>query len=93
MSDEIGPNMRKLIAQYIGREAIPPKGGLEEAFNFFQNDEHRRQVVASAMSKVEELMKSVKPHFPTKTDEEIAEILVGKIEEKKRSGPGYRKNV
>lgn len=88
MSD-FGPNMRALIALFIGDEAIPKGGGMQDALEFFGNDEKRMIVIGSAIKKANALMESVKPFFNTNSDELIAGELVEKIKQQKRSG--YRR--
>ena len=80
---DIGPNMRKLITVFIAREAIPPSGGIEDAFKFFSDPEIRKQVLADATRNKNSLIETMRIMFPSYSDEELASYALSKIEEKK----------
>ena len=86
MTKNYGPNVTKLITRFIAREAIPPGGGIAAGLEFFQNPVLRKQVLEIAEAKALEAIFLVQsaPDNPYKTDEEIAKVLLDKLEERKR---------
>jgi hypothetical protein len=81
-----GPNVTKLIVKFIAREAIPSGGGLADGIEFIRNSERRKQVLESAEVKAIQAIQLIKsaPDNPFgNDDEQIAGILLKKIEEKK----------
>lgn len=81
-----GPNMKKLLTQFIAREAIPPGEGLNAGLAFFTDEEHRKQVIEKAEVKMNDAIKAVKTAFDNPygdDDEAIAEAVLKQIEEKK----------
>ncbi len=87
MSD-YGPNVTKLILQFVAREAVPPGGGLVSGLKFFQDKEHRNRVMAKAVVDANAAILLIKsaPDNPYGNDDEvIAKVLLEKIEERKRT--------
>jgi hypothetical protein len=85
-----GPNVARLIIKFIARGAIPSGGGLADGLEFFSNREKRQQVLALAETKALESIQSIKsaPDNPYgNNDEDIARVLLEKIEERKQLGP------
>lgn len=80
-----GPNVTQLIVRFISREAVPPGGGLAAGISFFQDSELRKQVIeraeANAMAAIQ-LIKTAPDNPYGDDDEEIAGMLLKKIEEK-----------
>lgn len=83
-----GPNVTKLMAKFIAREAIPPDGGIADGIEFIRNPERRKQVLESAEAKALQAIQLIKstPDNPFgDDDEQIATDLLQKIEESSRA--------
>jgi hypothetical protein len=86
MSDH-GKNVTRLILQFVPREAIPPGGGLADALLFFQDAEHRKQVLDNAEAlamRAIELIKSAPDNPYGDDDETIAAEILRQIQERKK---------
>jgi hypothetical protein len=80
-----GPNVTELIIRFIAREAVPPGGGLADGIEFFKNPERRKQILAKAESNAIaaiQLIKTAPDNSFGDDDEEIAGMLLKKIEER-----------
>jgi hypothetical protein len=85
---DYGPNVTKLITQFIAREAVPPGGGLVSGLKFFQDKEYRKQVLVKAEADALIAIKAIQnaPDNSYGDDPEvIAGALLEKIEERKRT--------
>jgi hypothetical protein len=83
-----GPNVTKLITQFIAREAVPPGGGLVSGLKFFQDKEYRKQVLKKAEADALTAIKAIQsaPDNPYGDDPEvIAGALLEKIRERKEA--------
>lgn len=81
----MGPNMKKLICEKMARDAIPPGSGVAAGVAFLSDP---KKIVAGAQSAsnwVKFAIKLVKeaPDSKYTDDEEIAGIILKKIEEKR----------
>lgn len=76
----------RLLAMYISVEAIPKGGGFSDGVNFILNPELRKKGIETAEKKMAEAISVIRsfPGYENKSDEEIAKILVDKINERKR---------
>ena len=87
-SSKHGPNVTKLIIQFIAREAIPPGGGgLANAIEFFKNQEKRMEILAKAEADALQAIRLIRaaPDNPYgDSDEDIAAAILLKVEERKR---------
>ena len=93
MSKNYGPNVTKLILQFVACEAIPTG---EEVFGsvmtFFRDADKRKQILNKAETDALSAIKLIKsaPDNPFgDNDEAIAGILLQKIEERKIQQRGY----
>jgi hypothetical protein len=79
-----GPNVRKLLAEFIAREAIPPGGGFYSGITFFTDEKRRQKVLEDAEFKMNGAIKAVKAAFDNpygNDDEAIAEAILKQIQE------------
>lgn len=85
MTDELGPNTRKLLSMYIASEAILKGGGFADGIKFIQDDVTRALKIATAKDKMMQAINAIREFDDYKTwdDEKIAGLLVEKIEERK----------
>jgi hypothetical protein len=80
-----GPNVTKLITRYMVSEAIPAGGGIADGLRFFQDDEHRKQILERSERAVLDAIAAVKaaPDNPYGSDDElIAAAVLAKLAEK-----------
>jgi len=68
-----GPNVTKLIIQFMGREVVPPGGGIANVVNFFNDSELRKNVLEISERKALETIEAIKsaPDNPYGTDPEV----------------------
>lgn len=88
-----GPNVTKLIIQFIASEAVPPDGSLADAIEFFKNQEHQKRILAKAEAGALAAIQLIKtaPDNPYGNDDEvIAGALVEKIKERKAAQRQHR---
>jgi len=81
----MGPNVRKLYLQRAAYEAIPPGGGIQDGITFFLEEDKRAAIMLSARRWTEEALAAVRaaPDLPpTITDEEIAALILARLEVK-----------
>lgn len=81
-----GPNVKKLIAHKMSILAIPPGGGLADGVEFLMSKERVIQAAKEATAWVEDAIAVVKsaPDNPFKTDEEIADEILRRIEKERK---------
>jgi hypothetical protein len=79
-------SVNKLLAMYIAVEAVPNGGGFSDGVRFILDEDARKKGVKVAKRKMAEAIAVIRgmPGYEEKTDEEIANILVEKISERKR---------
>lgn len=85
MSDKrvLGPNMKRLLAFCLAKEAIPAGGGMKDALDFFSKTDHRRAVIEKAMQTCDACINAAKRAHdnPYGDDEEaIAAAILGRLE-------------
>ena len=83
----MGPNVRKLIAHKMARDAIPDGGGLAAGIQFLSNPESVKRGAQEATQWVRDAIAVVKlsPDNPYGDDDEaIAGEIVRRIDEKDR---------
>lgn len=85
MSDErvLGPNMKRLLAFCLAKEAIPAGGGIGNVLEFFADAEHRRAVIKKSMQTCDACINAVKQTHdnPYGDDEEsIAAAILERLE-------------
>lgn len=88
-----GPNVAKLIMQFVVREAIPPGGGIDDGVDFFMNQEKRRRILAKAEGEAIAAIALIKaaPDNPYGDDDEIiAGVLLARIAERKAAQKQHR---
>jgi hypothetical protein len=88
MSETIGPNVKKLIIYRISFAAIPKGGGVADGIRFLaDNDKIKKAMFESynwVKSAIQVVRQAAKPNpWIDSTDEEIAEEILRKIEERK----------
>jgi len=80
---KLGLNAKRLLLEFMAREAIPPGGGIGSGLLFFADSEHRRQVMEAAKHNFDvaiEAMRSA-PDNPYGDDEEaIAAAILDRLE-------------
>ena len=85
MTDELGPNARRLLAMYVAAEAIPQGGKFSDGVGFIQDQEKFKAGIQTAMDKMMQAINAIREldDYKTWDDEKIAGLLVEKIEERK----------
>lgn len=81
-----GPNVTRLLAQFIGREAIPPGGSFNDGIAFLTDPQRRKAGIELAEKNMLAALKLIKtaPDNPFGNDDEaIAADLLKKIEQRK----------
>lgn len=82
----LGPNVKKLLAHFIAREAVPIGGGLADGLHFLTNPERRGSGIERAMSNLDAALAAVKtaPDNPYGNDDEaIAAAILERVDRKK----------
>lgn len=82
---KLGPNVKKLLAHFIAREAVPSGGGLADGLHFLTDPVRRRQGLEMAMSNLDAALAAVKsaPDNPYGDDDEaIAAAIIERVERK-----------
>lgn len=79
-------SVKRLLTMYIAVEAVPRGGSYMDGVKFILDPKIRNEGIEAARKKMGEAIAAVKsmPGYQDKTDEEIAKILVDKINEKRR---------
>jgi len=83
--NNIGPNVKRLIAMKIAREAIPPGGGFSSGLEFLLDKERVKKTFEESKLWVKEKINEIKssPNNPYGNDDEsIAEAIIKKIDER-----------
>lgn len=81
----MGPNVRRLIATAIAREAIPPGGGVGDGLRFLMDPVRVVRVTREATQWVTQALELVKgcPDNPYGDEEAIAGAILERLEAKK----------
>ena len=90
MKEPIGPNVKRLWAAFVAREAIPPGGDLGSGINFLiglgNGDPQSKAALKRARENVESALDAIKaaPDNPYGDDEEaMAAAIMAKVDERK----------
>lgn len=79
----LGPNVKRLLAHFIAREAIPVGGGVADGLNFLTNPERRTSGIEKAMADLDAALIAIKsaPDNPFGNDDEvIAAAILERVE-------------
>lgn len=90
MSEQIGPNVRRLIAHKMSLDAIPKGGGFADGLNFLSKKENITESAGRAKDWVRVALRAVReaaaPNpWALSTDEEIAGYLLDEIKKRQSS--------
>jgi hypothetical protein len=89
MKIKTGPNVKRLIAAKIAREAIPADGKFADGIEFLLNPDRvrktARQATIWAAASIEAVRNAPGPNpFKNASDEEIAGVILKEMEKRKR---------
>ena len=89
-----GPNVNRLIIEFMAREAIPTGAGISAGFHYFLDEVHRKRINESAERNAMTAIQAMKsaPDAFSDDDEIIAKFLLDKIAEKKAEQGFMRKD-
>lgn len=84
----MGPNVRKLIIHKMSLDAIPKGGGVADGIKFLSDRDLMSKTLRAADEWVKAVIVAIRQagepnHLKNATDEEIAEELLRKIDERK----------
>jgi len=88
MSDQIGPNVKRLIIYKMSIDAIPPGGGVKAGITFLSNptaiSKSARESCEWVKTAISMARKAAEPNpYKNVSDEEIAGDILKRIEERK----------
>ncbi len=83
----MGPNVKKLICYKVSRDMVPPTGGKPDLQKIIDGFNNLGPITRNASEWVQEAIRLVKDapgsEYATQDDEQIAGVILQKIEEKK----------
>lgn len=82
---KLGPNMKRLLSNFMARVAIPPGGGMADGIALFTEPGKYQRVIREAMTLTDQAitaMRAAPDKWYSDDEEEIAGIILAKLDER-----------